>query len=366
MKKSNWRGRIIGGLVLLLLGICLPAMAQLAPSEPDPLARIRDAAKNNAQACSATGETLCEQVAPKIVANAEGDSPLEVNLVRLALAVHNDISVTLEEPAAIAWAVSSFRDAKVDVHTEKYLPPSTASGPARQEVEDVVAEIRGRERPDEWVLLGAQLWAPVSMEDAASVIEAARDIQLTGIRPRRSIRFVLFASGETGSLPYVQAHRSELDRASAVIILSAGAAPVDGFALSGRHDVEAGVKAALDPIPAMGVTHFTFDAPLDLRGLFFLLEGVPTLLTSSSDAGRKQTSYASVPTVDAQELKGLKRNTAIAAVMAFDVAERVEPLGPRQSRAEVEPLLKATGLDKSMKAQHLWGFWESEQSGRLP
>ncbi len=63
---------------------CLPAAAQLSPSQPDPLARIREAAQGNTQACSATGETLCEQVAPKIIANAQGDSPLAENLRRLS------------------------------------------------------------------------------------------------------------------------------------------------------------------------------------------------------------------------------------------------------------------------------------------
>ena len=63
--------------------LVVPAAAQLSPSPPDPLARIRSAAKSNTQACSATGETLCEQVAPKIIENAMGESPLAENLRRL-------------------------------------------------------------------------------------------------------------------------------------------------------------------------------------------------------------------------------------------------------------------------------------------
>src|SRR5580700_7564454 len=71
------------GLVFMLLVNCFPATAQLPGAQPDPLARIRDAAKGNVEACSATGETLCEQVAPKIVANAQGESPLAENLRKL-------------------------------------------------------------------------------------------------------------------------------------------------------------------------------------------------------------------------------------------------------------------------------------------
>jgi hypothetical protein len=358
-------GQFSLGSLLVFLVACLPAAAQLSPTEPDPLARIREAAKTNVQACSATGATLCEQVAPKIVANAEGDSPLDGNLRHLFEAAGDLTARTDGEPAAVTWTVASFRDANVDVHTEKYpLRPRPVVGP--QEGEDVVAEVRGREKPDEWVLLGACLGSREAAYDAASVIEAARDIQLTGIHPRRSIRFVVFEpGGEFGSSHYVQAHRNELDRASAVIILSAGANPVTGFVLNGRHDIQPGVKEALDPIHAMGVTHHTFDAPLDRYSLFFLLEGIPTLLAPSPDTNSRQLATNWPKRVDPQELGELKRNTAIAAVMAFDIAERVEPLGPRLSRAGIESSLKTTGLEQSMKSHpYLWHLWESGQAGR--
>ena len=83
------RTRISPGLLAIFLAACVPAAAQLGPTEPDPLARIRDAAKTNVQACSATGETLCEQVAPKIIENALGESPLAENLRRLTESVRD-------------------------------------------------------------------------------------------------------------------------------------------------------------------------------------------------------------------------------------------------------------------------------------
>src|SRR5215472_16045833 len=107
--------------IFYLLPLCylasIPnAIAQLQPAEPDPLTRIRDAAKNNVAACSATGETLCEQVAPKIVANAESDSTLDTNLRALVDTIKNRSTTT---PTALEWAVAALKDAKVDVHTEK-------------------------------------------------------------------------------------------------------------------------------------------------------------------------------------------------------------------------------------------------------
>ena len=146
---------ITPGLLAVFLAACVPAVAQLSPAEPDPLARIRDAAKTNVQACSATGVTLCEQVAPKIIANAQGDSPLAENLRRLMEALKGQTKRAGEEAPAVTWAMAAFRDAGVDVHTEKYLVAPKRTKDVVAQI--VVAEIRGREKPEEWVLLGADL-----------------------------------------------------------------------------------------------------------------------------------------------------------------------------------------------------------------
>ncbi len=70
---------------------------------------------------------------------------------------------------------------------------------------NVVAEIRGRERPDEIVLVGGHLdsWdvgTGASDDGAGCVVtwEAARLIKKLGIRPRRTIRVVLWTNEENG------------------------------------------------------------------------------------------------------------------------------------------------------------------------
>src|SRR5258708_21430041 len=218
------RGRIamatakisVGLFVAMFFAGGLPALGQLSQQAPDPLARIRDAAKSNVQACSATGETLREQVAPKIIANAQGDSPLAENLRRLSKDQKGHWTRASKETAALAWAAAAFHDSGVDAHFEKYASPNGGSA----ELENVVAEFRGRENPDDWGLLGAHL-GPRENDprrtdyscDAAAVIEAARDISLTGVHPRRSIRFVLFTGDPrtmTGSWPHLPPHPPRL------------------------------------------------------------------------------------------------------------------------------------------------------------
>jgi hypothetical protein len=351
----------------------LPVTAQSPSAQaPDPLARIRAAAQGNVPACSATGETLCEQVAPKIIANAQGESPLGENLRRLTDEMEGRVNGPPTVARAVAWGVSAFRDAGLDVHTEKYS--ERIGGP--EDMENVVVEIRGREKPDEWVLVAAHLDSWMQGRevvdntcDAAMMVEAARDILRTGIRPRRSIRFVLFTGHDRGmpsSWAYARAHRAELDRARAAIILHSQCGHVTGYSLNGRHDIESGLREAMKPVESLGAGHYDFGAPLGTDNFDFLVEGVPTLTAIQVPTSPLPDPTATSGTPEKIDIADLKHNTAIVAVTAFGIAERAAPIGPRQTRAEIEALLKASVLDQWMKGMDLWPLWKSGKRGRLP
>ncbi len=254
----------------------------------------------------------------------------------------------------------------------RLVMPNQVGGPIEQE--NVVAEIRGREKPEEFVLLGAHLdsWelgtgALDNGCNSALVIDAARAIVATGLRPRRSIRFVLFTGEEQGMLgswAYALAHRRELDRAVAVVIYDAGIGRVTGYSLGGRRDIKAGVREILRPVEALGVGQHTYDAPMGTDNFDFLLEGVPTLVANQEEANYIVNYHAYSDTLDKVDIGTLKRHTALAGVTVFGIAERAARLGPRQSRAEIEALLKETGLDKEMKNAGIGGLWEQGQRGR--
>jgi hypothetical protein len=359
-------------LLVIAFSVCaLSASAQLPGAQSDPLARIRDAAKGNVQACSATGETLCEQVAPKIIANAQGESPLAENIRRLDEEVSSHSDGNDVAARALQWGVAAFRGAGVDVIVEVHTEKEATDPVGPLESENIVAEIRGREKPDEWVLVGALLGSSPHSEnscDAAVVVEAARDIQLTGIRPRRSIRFVLFTGDEkeiAGSWAYVLTHRSELDHARAAIIFNSQCGRVTGYDLSGRHDIEPGVREAMKPIESFGAEQFPSGAKMG-PGFDFVVEGVPTLTSVTATTTQAHVSGNAGVRPDKIEIADVKRNTAIVAVTAFGIAERATPIGPRQSRAEIASLLRITGLEALMKGTNLWALWESGQRGRVP
>jgi carboxypeptidase Q len=259
----------------------------------------------------------------------------------------------------------------VRVHFEM---PNRVTGPV--ESENVVGEIRGREKPEEFVLLGAHLdsWdlgtgALDNGCNAALVIDAARVIHQSGNIPRRSIRFVLFTGeeeGELGSRAYAHAHRAELDKMTAAVIFDSGAGRVTGFDVDGRKDFLPQLREALEPLKAVAPMEFTFRPAGDTDDLDFLLEGVPALVANQDEANYLLNYHAASDTFDKVDFAELKKNVAVATITAYALADAPARLAHRQSRAEIEQMLKDTGLEDSLKDEGAWPAWERGERGRQP
>jgi carboxypeptidase Q len=260
---------------------------------------------------------------------------------------------------------------KVRVHLDL---PNRIGGPVEQE--NVVGEIRGYEKPDEAVILGAHLdsWelgtgALDNGCNAAMVIEAARAIKATGLLPRRSIRFVLFSGEEQGVLgshAYVKAHRAELDKIRAMITSDYGSGRFTGYELGGRRDTEAAVREILRPLESWNVNNHTYDLDLGSDHVDFFLEGIPILAANQEEAGYVQKYHTMADTFDKVDMLSLKLNTVVAALTAWGVADRAEPLGKRLTHTEIEQILIETGVDKQMQFFGLWDDWQSGARGRKP
>jgi carboxypeptidase Q len=127
---------------------------------------------------------------------------------------------------------------------------------------NVVAELRGRARPEEVVLLGAHLdsWdlAVGAQDDGAGValvLETARLLAGLAERPRRTVRFVLFMNEENGlrgAKAHASAHASELPQYVAALEVDAGAGRPLGIAIKAGAGSEALVERWLPPLARVG------------------------------------------------------------------------------------------------------------------
>ena len=367
-KSMGWAWCQRTRVLLVLAGIALLASicsAQISPINPPGGWKV----PSGASACT-VGKS-CAELVPTMMQSALGASPLEENLRYLTTTLRGGMAGSPKAERAVGWAVEAFRRAGVDkVHTEKFMVPNGASqGRTRAtaggvEPENVVAEIRGRDEPEEFVVLGARLG---DSADAALVIDAARVIHTSGSVPRRSIRFVLLAGakqGMLGSWGYARTHRDELDRTSAAILFDGGIGAVSGYSLEGRKDALAAVHEALAPLAALGVKDFTLDAKAGADRLDFILEGILTLEPNQKPARETTNRQVTSDTASKVDIPALKRQTGIAAISAYALADTSEPIARRQSRAEIEQLLKDTGLSGRMKSEGLWPAWQSGERGR--
>jgi carboxypeptidase Q len=251
--------------------------------------------------------------------------------------------------------------------------PNKIGGPVT--ASNVVAEIRGREKPDEFVVLGAHLdsWelgtgALDNGCNAALVVDALRTIKASGLKPRRTIRFILFSGeeeGMMGSRAYVVAHHNEMDKAVGVAVIDAGVGRVTGFTLSGRKDMADALGRIVAPLKQFDATMLkTDDVEWGTDHYDFMLEGVPTLVAEQEEGNYLANYHATSDTYDKVDIPQLKKHVAEMTVVAFGIADAKDRLGARLTHAEIDKIFRDTHADEQMKPLGIWAEWQSGKRGR--
>ncbi len=279
------------------------------------------------------------------------------------------VAVVSREPALRLARLAAEREIRVRL----WLRNRTGG---EYEARNVIADIRGREKPEEIVLIGAHLdsWdlgtgAEDNGVNAALVIDVARGMKELGLVPRRTVRFVLFTGEEQGmwgSAGYVKRHAAEMDRHVAVVIHDIGSGRISGFYLNGREEMRPSVDEALSAVEALGPFAHSLEAVLGTDNFDFLLSGVPNLIASQAVAPYLPDYHAESDVFDRVDAREARANAAIAAALVWHLAERSERPAARQTRAEVEKLIVESGLDTQMKALGLWDDWVAGRRGVHP
>ena len=239
------------------------------------------------------------------------------------------------------------------------------------ESKNVIAEVRGREKPDEVVLLGAHLdsWdlgtgAEDNGANSAMIIDALRGFKQLKIAPRRTIRFALFTGEEQGmwgSAGYVKRHRSEMEQHVAAVVFDTGSGRLSGFYLNGRDELRKPLTAALAAVSGFNAGEHLIDGIDGTDNFDFAISGIPNLVGIQDPAPYLADYHAESDTYDRVNTREEKVTEAIASAVAWSFAESPERPAWRQSRAEVEKLLIDTKLDRQMKA---FGQWDDFKSGK--
>ncbi len=219
---------------------------------------------------------------------------------------------------------------------------------------NVIAELPGRERSAEWVMLGAHLdswdFATGAQDNGSGVVqvmEAARALAHLASPPRRSLRFALWAAeeqGENGSKAFVRAHAADLSQLVAYLNTDTGAGRPLGWNVAARDDLAHALVPLAPLLDRIGGSATSDDLSFDTDVAGFIVAGVPALnLDVVDDQYDTVVHHKPADTLDKVDVHDLTAGAAMLAVTAYALADTAERAVPRLSVSQREQLLQRNG-----------------------
>ncbi len=200
---------------------------------------------------------------------------------------------------------------------------------------NVVAEFVGRERPNEIVVVGGHIdsWdiGQGAVDDAGGSVaawEAVRLLQRLGLRPRRTIRIVLWTNEENGlrgANAYRDQYAASLDRHVLAIESDGGVFAPQGFSVAGSDATVAAVAEIATLLQRIGATTVRRGGagadvgPLVARGV----PGAGLVVDGTEYFWYHHSAADMFDKIDAAEFA---QCVAALAVLAYVAAEMPEPL----------------------------------------
>jgi Zn-dependent M28 family amino/carboxypeptidase len=241
---------------------------------------------------------------------------------------------------------------------------------------NVIAEIPGSSKADEVIVIGSHLdsWAlgTGANDNGCNVslmIDIARQMKKLGIVPQRTIRFALWNGEEIGffgSHAYTKEYTASLDKHVMALSVDIGSGGIIGFFTNGRAELVPLLDELLKPVEAFGPYNNINVPVVGTDNFDFMLEGIPNLIGNHKSANYGQNYHAASDTYDKVDLHSLKINSAIVGAMVLGYANAPDTMIPRNrhSRAEVQEIIDAFGLEYQMRMFGVWDDWTSGERGR--
>lgn len=238
-------------------------------------------------------------------------------------------AITLEDATLIRRLSDSGEPVTVHLYMEAHMRPDADSA-------NVMGEIRGREKPDEIVVMGGHIdsWdvGAGAQDDGSGImasLEAAAIIKKLGLRPRRTLRVVFWTNEENGSAggrAYRAMVGDGIRNYVAAIEMDGGAEKPVGFGVSPGGPALARAKEIgrlLEPIGADNIREGGGGA--DIGPLMH--DGVPGLGLFTVGTHYFDWHHTRTDTVDKVNPQDFRLNIAAMAVMSYVLADMPERLG---------------------------------------
>ena len=311
--------RLKGAIVLY--DVALPAWDEEKGSGYGDVSRFRSRGPSRAAQLGAAGVLMRSITAHSLRTPHTGALHSDPALPKIPAA-----AVTVEDAQLIA-RLAAQGPVTVRMQLEAQQLPDAPSA-------NVIGELRGRERPDEVVVIGAHIdsWdvGQGAHDDGAGcvqVMQAITVLRQLGLTPRRTIRVVLFTNEENGlrgARAYAEAHQAELGRTVLAVEADSGGFSPRGFSVEVKPEVAprilprvAQIAALLGPVGPIKVTAGHSGADL----IPLIPAGVPGVGLVTD--GRRYFDYhhTEADTIDKVDPAQLADGVAALAVLAYVAAD---------------------------------------------
>lgn len=270
------------------------------------------------------------------------------------------LSMTAEDQGQLERDVLGGKPVRMRLNVQNTF----SNGPV--ESANVVGEIRGREHPEEIFVVGAHLdsWdlsegATDNGMGSASVLAAAEAIVRAGVKPRRTIRFVLFAGEEQGllgSFAYVKAHQSELANHLGDLVLDEGQGPVKELQLGGRDDLVEAFRPFLSEMANIHSVAVNDKVEFGSDTGPFIMAGLPGINMQQDSPDYKYTHHSAADALEAVKPEVLVQDATLMALTAYWIADRPDRLAKPWPAEKTARVLRAQNQFDMLKAFGLWPF----------
>jgi len=201
---------------------------------------------------------------------------------------------------------------------------------------NVIGDIKGSEHPERVIIVSGHLdsWdlGTGAIDDGAGVavsMEAANLIQKLRLKPKRTIRVIVWMNeenGEAGSKQYAKEHETEFSNHFAAMETDAGAGHPVGINIKGKAEVKkifAPVAAILQESGA-GILDLVEHCGADIEPLE--KAGVPAFSPIQDSRFYFNYHHTAADTLDKIAPKELAENSAVVVVAAYALANIEQPL----------------------------------------
>jgi carboxypeptidase Q len=235
------------------------------------------------------------------------------------------VDLYVEHQRLIERLLLQNRPVSIDINVENRF----SAGPVP--AENIVGEIEGAVHPEKVVLVGAHLdsWdlGTGATDDgfgAAAVLGAAQALVRTGLRPARTLRFVLFTGEEEGLLgsrSYVRQHAAELGNIVAAFALDWGAGPIVKLPTAGHSELVPLLTEFNELTPELHLEPPN-DGWLFMTDAYaFTLAGLPGIAPLVRAPGYFEQAHSAEDTLDKVSLADLRQAMTVLALASFFLAD---------------------------------------------